>query len=347
LANWYITREKFKRALNVNDATRDPIIDLYIESASREFDRLTDQWFIPKTQTRSYSWPQPGIERPYVLELDAPLISVSALTKDDDDVTAIASTDYFLEPTNSGPPYHWVEIDLSSTAFYSSKNTHQRGIRVTGSWAYGNDTIAAGALAEADDGSETVLDVTDASLIDVGDTILIGSEQMFVSGRATLDTTANLNGALTATKSQTTVTVTDGTQIKNGETIEVDSERMLVTSISSNDLTVVRSQDGTVLAAHDDAKDVYAFRSLTITRGANSTTAAAHDTATAITKYQPPARVQTAVLDRALLDYSASLAGNTGQAGGGGGGRVIDAAQAEKQWLKVVVEYKRYRFGAA
>lgn len=314
---WYSTRNLVKRAAGISGSDRDSLIDSHIEAASREIESLTTRLFIPKTETRYYNWPQRNGSNVYTVMLDEDLLSASALTKEGDDVTAISSGDYFLEPVNLGPPYHWVEIDLASSAFYSSKDTHQRQIRVTGSWGYCNSTKAAGALAEADDGSETALDCTDSSLIDVGDCLLIGTEQMFVSAMALLDTTANTSGALTASASDTAVTVNTGTLVKAGEVITVNSEKMLVTAIAGNVLTVTRAYDGTTLASHLDAQDVYAPRTLTVTRGENGTTAASHNTAAAISKYVPPADVAELCKALAVAYYMAEMGAWTGAIGSG------------------------------
>ncbi|MCH8200125.1 MAG: DUF350 domain-containing protein, partial [Chloroflexi bacterium] len=125
-------------------------------------------------------------------------------------------------------------------------------------------------------------------LLDVGDTLLIESEQLFVSERATKDTGTNVTTDLTADASGTTVAVGDGTKVNKGEVILVGSEKMLVTDVTDNNLTVQRAVDGSVLAAHSQPVDVFAYRSLTVTRGVNGTTAATHDDSTAITKYQAP-----------------------------------------------------------
>jgi len=314
--NWYTTREIVKRALGIAGSDRDWLIDSHIEAASREIDALTNRRFIPITATRNYEWPQREGRNVYTLHLDEDLLSVSALTKEGDDVTAIAAADYFLEPTGIGPPYQWIEIDLGGTAFFAAKDTHQRQIRVTGSWGYGNDTKAAGALAEADDGSETALDVSDSSLIDVGGTLLIGTEQMFVSAKALLDTATNTVGTLSASATDTAVTVGDGTKVKQGEIITVNSERMYVSAVAGNVLTVTRAHDGTVLATHANDQDVYAPRTLTVTRAANGTTAASHTDTTAITRYAPPADISGLCRALAVAYYMAEKGGWTGVVGG-------------------------------
>ena len=313
---WYTTREAVKSAVGISGSSLNALIDGYIEAASEEAERITHRNFIPITAAKSYPWPQRD-GHGSALFLREDLLAVTSLTKDGTGLTAIASTDYFLEPSDLGPPYSRIEIDFASSAFFSSLDTPQRAIVVTGRWGYCEDTKAAGALAEADDGSETVLDVTNEALIDAGDTILIGAEAMFVSGKGSLDSTANTAGALTASKSETAVAVNTGTLVNAGETILIDSERMYVESVSGNNLTVIRAYDGSTLASHANPSDVYVYRSLTVARGVNGTTAASHSTSAAITKYAPPRDLSTFCLARAISLHEQGRSGWTGQMGGG------------------------------
>jgi len=351
VSNWYTSRESVKRAAGINGSAKDSIIDGHIEAASRTIDRelgLREGCFIPETKTRYFSWPQdPDVSlenRKAILYLDEGLISVSSITSENGDVTLV-SGDYLLEPVNEGPPYQRIEIDKSAvttTAAFAAGDTTQRAIAVTGSWGYKATTKAAGALAEADDGTETALDVTDASLIDVGDTILIGTEQMFVTAKTALDTTANTAGALVASASETTVPVNTGTLVLAGEVILIDSERMLVESISGNNLTVIRAYDGSTLAAHSNPSDVYAFRTLTVTRAENGTTAASHSSAAAITKYAPPLPVQQLCRALTLAAFEGDQSGWTGQIAGGEAGIVLTRpSPVEALWEKVRRDYGR------
>ena len=187
---------------------------------------------------------------------------------------------------------------------------------MTGRFGYREDTVAAGALAEADDGAELALNVTDSSLIDVGDTILIGTEALFVSAKSLLTTGTTLNDTLTADKNDVTVTLTDGTAVIEGEVLTFDSEKMLVVSISGNDLTVIRVYDGSTLAAHSSGIDVFAPRTLTVARAVNGTSAATHDDADLITKYAPPADIQGYVLAYAIANMHQDSTKRTGVAGG-------------------------------
>ncbi len=183
MANWYLTREQFKGAIPKTGEGQDAAIDLVIEQASREIDALTNRRFIPKTELRNFAWPQRNGRRVYVVYLDEDLLSVDTLTKEGDDATAI--TDFLLEPQGIGPPYNRIEIDLASTAFFSAKDTHQRQIRVTGSWGYSDDTVTAGTINDASGitASETTVQLASPELIGVGDTLLMQDEQVFVSER--------------------------------------------------------------------------------------------------------------------------------------------------------------------
>ncbi len=204
MANWYLTREQFKGAIPKTGEGQDAAIDLVIEQASREIDALTNRRFIPFTELRNFAWAQPNGRRPYVVYLDEDLLSVSALTKEGDDATAIASSDFILEPQGIGPPFNRIEIDLASTAFFSAKDTHQRQIRVTGSWGYSDDTLAASALNDSGNlsTSQTNVVVDDSALLGVGDTILMDTEQMFVSEKVLaheLTVIRGVNGTTAAT----------------------------------------------------------------------------------------------------------------------------------------------------
>lgn len=346
MSNWYVGREVVKRAVGVWGKGRDAVIDRVIEQASREIDALTDRRFIPITATRQYPWPQPFRVRSYELRLDEDLLSVDSLTDEGDDATAISSGDYFLEPVNTGPPYFWIEIDLSTTADFLAKNTHQRAVRVTGSWGYGNATVTAGTLRDSGGINTTVttLVCSDGSLIDVGDTLLIGSEQLFVTERTSAAEENNdlLDGALTATRSEVSVTVDDGTRYNVGEVILVDSEKMYIETINGNVLTVERAYDASVSAAHSNNAAVSVFRTLTVTRGANGTTAATHSQADAITKYTPPPDITGLALALSLGYYSMGQGGWTGIVGSGP--ETIETRQAglDKLRERVRREYRRH-----
>lgn len=318
---WYCTIEAVKNAISIPGTDVDSLLGSYIEAASEDAESLLGRRFIPETATKYFRWP-PLIGGGYVLQLDdLDLLYVTTLkaAAQDTTPTTIVAADYFLEPVNSGPPYSRIEIDLSSSAAFASGDTSQRAISVLGRWGYCEDTKVAGALAEMDDGAETDLDVTDSSIIGVGDTLLIGDESLFVSGKTLMNTSIVTTAVLTASKSETTVGVSDGTALHAGETITIDSERMFIESISGDNLTVQRSYDGSVLAAHVSPSMIYAPRTLTVVRAVNGTTAAAHGAGTAILKYAPPADIAEYCRAKAIAYHQQGRSGWTGVIGGSEG----------------------------
>lgn len=317
---WYVTREAVKSTLNVQGSKLDAVIDRHIEAASADIERsLNDRRFIPYVDTKLFRWPRRIARGGYTLYLeDNDLLSVTTLQAKAQDASPSTITNYFVEPQHLGPPYSRIEIDLSSTDVFEAGNTPQRSISVLGKWGFSEETRAAGSVASglASSASATSMVCSDASLVGVGDTLLIEDEQLFVSGRAAADTTATTSGALTADSNGTTVAVDDGTKLHAGEVILIDSEKMLIDSIAGNNLTVERAYDGTTLATHNSAAAVYAYRSLTVVRGVNGTTAATHANSTAVDKYAPPGDVVEFCLAQAIALHEQGKSGWTGQIGG-------------------------------
>lgn len=336
MANWYASREQVKRAGGIT-VSLNAMVDRIIEAVSRDIDRRTRRRFIPITETRTYRWSQPN-GRSNVLLLDADLLAVTTLQAKAQDTTptTIASTDYFLEPDNF-TPYDRIEIDLSSSAAFESGDTSQRSISVAGRWGYSEDTVTAGTVASglASDAAATSMVGSDGSLVDVGDTLLIGTEQLFVSERANAQVaTQLLDGALTASMANVAVTVDTGTLFFAGEMILVESERMYIESISGNVLTVIRAFDGSTLASHADNTAVHAFRTYTVVRGVNGTTAAVHADTTAVTKYVPPQDVRRLAIAEALAGYHQEKSGY---------GRTIGTGEAQVEFTgKALDSLRRY-----
>ena len=335
MPNWYTTRESLKRAIGLSGNENDEAVDRLIEAASRDVDNLTHRWFIPKTQTRLFRWPATyGVGS--VLWMDADLLSVSTLQTKAQNATptTISSSDFFLEPNNTNPPYSRIEIDLSSTAAFEAGDTPQRSISVAGSWGFSSDTVSLGTVSSglSSDATATSMVCSTGSLtsgINVGDTLLIESEQLFVSEKTSAALGSVLiNGALTANKSEN-VTIDSGHGISAGEVVKVDSEEMFVRATTATTLTIERAYNATTLAAHNDDAAVHIFRSLTVTRGVNGTTGATHANATAISAYRPPAPVRELTQAIAIASVTQE-AGAWGRSLGAGGaaqdmGRDIDA----------------------
>jgi len=351
--NWLVTREQVKRAARQYGATaipdsRNRVIDQMCESSSRSVERAAHRFYIPRVQTKLYRWPQWNRGYTWQLLLDQDLLSVSALLSAAQDATPTTITSYFLEPQSSGPPYGIIEVDLASSDYFAAGNTPQRSISVSGTWGYSDDTQSAGTVASglASSATATTFVCSDASKIDVGDTLVIGTEQLFVSERSAVTTTTALNGALAATKSVVAVPVADGTTVNAGEVILVDSERMFVREITANVLTVDRDWDGTILASHLNSATVYAYRTLTVERGVNGTTAAIHANDVAISRYVPYGEAGRLALADAISNLAQTDAAFGRAIGQGDGAREYTGVGIKELWAQFMANgNRRARFG--
>lgn len=321
---WYTTRESVKSALSTATTARDnQRVDRAIEAASRSIEGLLRRKFYPQTATRYFDWPPRDRSRPWRLWLDEnELISVTTLTAGGVTITA---PDYFLEPANSGPPYTRIEIDLASSAAFSSGATHQRAVAVTGVFGYSNDEETAGSLSAdlAASLSATATINWSTARFGVGDILRIDSERMVVTERSMVDSTQNLQVSLTAVASNTTVAVTTGTAFAVDEVIQLDSERMLVVDVTGNNLTVKRAWDGSTLAAHTaPTADIYTLTGVELSRAQCGTTLAAHTSGATISRYVVPALIRDLCVAEAL---------NTIQQEQSGYARTVGDGESERQ----------------
>jgi hypothetical protein len=137
---------------------------------------------------------------------EADLLSVTALEIDQDDdgvfETAFAeSTDFRLLPLNASHKY---VIDLLTRGSLGRFPTGQGNVKVTGSWGYSGDTRLGGTLgAEISSASATAVTMTAGHTVERGHTIIVDSEQIYVSAVATnaLTVVRGVNGTTAATHS--------------------------------------------------------------------------------------------------------------------------------------------------
>lgn len=315
---WYATREDVKSALDTMETARnDSQVDRALENASRSVEALTHRRFYPELTTRYFDWPNTQTAKSYRLWLESnELISATTFISGG---TTISSNDYFLRRADdlNEPPYTYVEVDLDSSAAFSSGNTHQRSISILGLYGYKNETTPAGAVAEAVDGSETAVDVSDSSLVGVGSLLNCETERMLVTGKSLLSVTTITGSSLTAVNSDVTVGVASGSAFHIGEIITVDAERMRIIDIAGNNLIVKRAWDGSVLATHNTASTIYAPRTLTVVRGSLGTTAATHSDTTALTRQVYPGPVVALTVAYALNELLQESSGYARVAGSG------------------------------
>lgn len=307
----YATREDVQRALDYNETARsDRRVDRAIESGSDAVDGLTHRRFDVVMDTRYWDWPNGQYAVPWRLWLDSDeLISVDSLVVAG---VTVDPGDYFLRRSDGrdAAPYDQVQINLSSSAAFGAGDTFQRAIAITGAYGYRATTAAVGTLAAAvSSTSAATIDVSDGAEVGVGDTLLIDSERMLVTGRKVIDTGQTITADLAASNATVSVDVSDGSAFAEDETILIDSERMLIVDIADNTLTVRRAFDGSVLAAHTSGTSIYAARRLKVTRGALGTTAATHTDGTAVVRYAPPGLVRDLALGEAIAQLEQETAG--------------------------------------
>jgi len=317
---WYATREQVHRALDVAETARaDWQIDRALAGAVESVHGLLHRVFYPQLETRYFDWPNRQYARAWRIWLEQDeLIEVTSIVNGDSGV--LGPTEYLLEPVNDGPPFTRLEINLASSAGFSpGASSHQRSIAVLGLYGGAPNTEApAGATAEALDASETGVDVTDGSLIGVGDLVRVDTERMVVTGRTWLDTGQNLGApGLTDLSNGVAVNVTDGTAFHAGEQLLVDAERMLIQDVAGNVLAVKRAYRGSVLAAHTAGADLFVDRSLTVERGALGTTAATHLTAAPVVRWVPPALVNNLALAETMVTFEQEKAAYARTVGSG------------------------------
>ena len=287
----YTTREAVMDAFDVKEAAnRFAQVDSAIASASDDIDGWLNRHkhgVAPTRATRYFDWPGQFYGRPYRLWFDEnEAVSITSLTTGG--VALTEGTDYFLEPVNSGPPYTYAEINISSGATFSNLGTWQHAVAIEALWGLNDDRSPAGTLAAAVDASVTAVQVSDASLVGVGSLLSLQGERAIVTGRSAVTTGQTITADLDELDSDRELVVADATQVHAGEVITVDTERMKVLSVTGNVLVVDRAWDGSPLASHLTGATVYADRLLTVERGVLGTTAEAHAQNLALTTWKVP-----------------------------------------------------------
>jgi hypothetical protein len=292
----YCSREDVKQALDVAETARSNVqVDRAVESGARSVEGLLRRYFYPQVATRYFDWPNLQNTWTHRLKLGKDeVISIDTLKIAG---TTIASTDYFLEPRNSGPPYKYIDINLANVndvEFDSFADTHQRAVEITGLWGYTAEEEAVGELAAslAADADATASATWTTGRLGVGDILHINDERMIVTRRTMVDSTQDLGGDLIASTANTAVLITDGSAFAEDMIILVDSERMLVVDVAGNTLTVKRQWDGSVLAAHSTGANIFTLTGVELQRAALGTTLAAHALADTIYRHLVPGLVR-------------------------------------------------------
>lgn len=338
----YATLEDLKGALDFAETARNNRQCLRaLDQGARSVEKLCQRVFYPTLDTRRWDWPNEQHAPPWRLWLGSDeVISMTTLVSGG---VTIPSTDYFLRRGDGRdePPYSYIEIDLSSNAVFSSGDTFQRSISGFGLYGYRNDEESAGTIAEVLDASETGVDVSDSATVGVGSVVRVDSERMLVTGKSMITTGQTLQTSVTAAANSVTVAVSNGAAYAVDEVILIDSERMLIVDIAGNNLTVKRSWDGSVLAAHTNGATIYAPRTLTVTRGALGTTAATHSSGASLYRHVPPGPVSSLTLAEAINQLMQEGAGYGRQVGSGESARELGGRGLKDLRARVRAGYGR------
>ena len=208
--NSYTTLSMLKSVLKLSVTTYDTLLSELMEISSREVDDICGRQFYVETDTRYFDPPERGA----VLIVDD-LLSVTSIAQDTDDDLDYTdevwdSGDYLLLPHNEWPKTR-ILLHPNGDYFWGSV---PKGVKVVGSFGFGDGETASPwtttaitcTVATTDGMSVTVS--ADGTLL-VGHTILVGSEQMYVSGTATgtITVTRGVNGTTAAIHSAAAASV--------------------------------------------------------------------------------------------------------------------------------------------
>lgn len=183
------------------------ILRLTLEAVSRTIDQhLGGRCFGPRTQTRSYDlgrgalrsdamlpsspdlttpdyWPG-RLTGASVLPLDDWLISATTVTAysgtargSSQTLTEGIASDFLLEPYNDSPKITLKLMEETAKSLSAGQQT----LTLLGVWGYQNQSVSVTTAAEAIDTTETGIDLAAVGSVAPGMTLLIDSEQMYVT----------------------------------------------------------------------------------------------------------------------------------------------------------------------
>jgi len=163
--NIYMDLNTFKAEVDLKYAEGDAVLIQLLERASRLIDNWTGRRFYVENATRNYRV-EIGDARLFVDDL----VTIESITVDE---TALAATNYELEPLNGLPKTAIHHL----TSYFGLREL----IAVTGLWGFSNNKLAITTLSAEISAAVTSLAPTLMPAFSIGQTIWIGDEQMFVN----------------------------------------------------------------------------------------------------------------------------------------------------------------------
>jgi len=192
--NSYASLTELKNILSITSTTDDVAMRKILEAASRSIETYCNRRFYSTTETKYFN----GAVTLWVPDL----LSITTLKTDEDGDGTFENTfdgtagtgDYIkygtgLEDSLNTFPYTRLEINTNGD-YGSFASGVKRGVEIVGVWGYGDGTTATPYVtdtttAEAIDAGEVAIDVTSATNLSAGVTILVESEQMYITSIAT------------------------------------------------------------------------------------------------------------------------------------------------------------------
>lgn len=206
--NGYVRLSAVKSYLQVTGTKLDDEYGVQLDEVSAEFASECDRRFQCESAVKVF--PGSGCA---LLLFEDDLVSASAVKVDLDldgtyETALTVDTDYWLWPLNrhAHEPYRGIQLNPISSLLRHWPE-FPRVLQVTGLWGYSNETEST-TLTLNDDGggldaSETSITTSanPSALVDVGETIVIDSEQMYVAAvsATALTVTRAINGTTAAT----------------------------------------------------------------------------------------------------------------------------------------------------
>lgn len=204
--NCYATLTQIKSRLGIPTATTtyDSDLLMLLNAASRALDLWCNREFYTMAETRYFN----GSSSPLFVD-DLLSITASSFKLDEDGdgtfESTLATTDYILYPLSRHPKTY---VKVTTGGNYGGfASGIPKGVEIVGSWGFGNETDAtpyrlSTTTINADlTASATSVSVASGTPFSVGHTILIDSEQMYVTAVVTntLTVVRGVNGTTAAT----------------------------------------------------------------------------------------------------------------------------------------------------
>lgn len=198
MANWYATLTAARARIGLGPSDRtdvNPALGGIIENVSRQMDSAARRHFFVREAARTFTY-RPRRASPEDALIIPDLLAVTSFELDRSGDLSYSVTlgdgDYLLLPEDApleSPPRPYWQIARWPRSSHGWP-TSARGLRITGAWGCYDvrETLTATVGTGGMNDSSTTLPLSSAVPVEVGMTLLIGSEQMFVTATATVPT---------------------------------------------------------------------------------------------------------------------------------------------------------------